>query len=391
MRIGLITLFLICAIVGCTPDDYRRDADLQVGKLLADRKQTTLAYAPNTSVSTQPVAEPTRKSYATIPTSPLPGPTTSPVEAASTELHYGRLGPPATEPSGDDVAGQKQFTPENMRADAQLRLRLGPPAAGPQAVIQLDLFKSVKYAVAHSRSYQSAVEDVYLKALDVTTQRHMFEPQPFADVTAGFARTNEPAVTDQANYLGGLDAGVTQHLPLGGSITAQAVLNMIDVLDDHLGDGQTARLAMTGSIPLLRGAGMVNLEPLIESERSLVYQIRTFEDFRRQFAVDIASSYFLLLDDQESIDNRRLKFMTSTDLTERTRALYAAGRLNYIEVQRAAELLSRMKRRWLTPRKRMKMRSTASNCRSACRSIRTLTCRGFSLTFAPPSLPRMRR
>src|SRR5437773_2294486 len=59
------------------------------------------------------------------------------------------------------------------------RLLLGPPAAGPN-ILSLDFFRTLEYALTHSRDYQSRMEDLYLAALDVTLQRHLFEPRPFA-------------------------------------------------------------------------------------------------------------------------------------------------------------------------------------------------------------------
>src|SRR5205814_1064554 len=73
------------------------------------------------------------------------------------------------------------------------------------------------------------------------------------------------------------------------------------------------------------------------SEREMVYQVRSFETFRRSFAVTVASEYFRLLTQQQSIENRRQNFESLRSLTERTQALYAAGRLNYIDVQRALQ------------------------------------------------------
>src|SRR3954465_5422488 len=77
-------------------------------------------------------------------------------------------------------------------------------------------------------------------------------------------------------------AGVRQKLPYGGQIEAAAVANAVAVISGNVADGQTARVALTASVPLLRGAGLVNLEGLINGERQLVYQIRDFEQFRRE-------------------------------------------------------------------------------------------------------------
>jgi outer membrane protein TolC len=94
---------------------------------------------------------------------------------------------------------------------------------------------------------------------------------------------------------------------------------------------------LSASIPLLRGAGMVNLEALIQSEREIIYEVRAFETYRRQFVVDIASRYYRLLTELQSINNRRMNYASRIALTERTQALYAAGRLRFDEVQRSLQ------------------------------------------------------
>jgi outer membrane protein TolC len=84
---------------------------------------------------------------------------------------------------------------------------------------------------------------------------------------------------------------------------------------------------------------MVNLEPLINSERQLVYEVRSFEAFRREFAVSIASQYFALLTRQQAIRNRLLNYATLASLLERAQALFEARRLPALEVQRAEQSL----------------------------------------------------
>jgi len=69
----------------------------------------------------------------------------------------------------------------------------------------------------------------------------------------------------------------------------------------------------------------------------MVYEIRRFEDLRRNFAVDIASRYFRLLAAQQSIADRSANLTSLQSLTARSQALYAAGRINYIDVQRALQ------------------------------------------------------
>jgi outer membrane protein TolC len=201
---------------------------------------------------------------------------------------------------------------------------------------QFDLFSSVAYAVQHSRAYQDQMEGLYTTALGVTLERHLFTPRPFANAKAlytGGQRTSDfkSALTVTT------EAGVKQQLPYGGELTASALVNFVNAIHGNVEDGETAALALTGSMPLLRGFGMVNLEPLISSERSLVYKVRDFEEFRRTFVVEIARSYFNLLAGQQGIRNRRINLATSIDLRERSQALYDANRLSALEVQRARQ------------------------------------------------------
>src|SRR5207249_10492183 len=111
----------------------------------------------------------------------------------------------------------------------------------------------------------------------------------------------------------------------GGEVPARALVNFVNAINGNVVDGEQASVAMSASIPLLRGAGMTNLEPLLQSEREVVYEVRGFENFRRQFVVNVASAYFRLLAQQQSITNRQYNVESLRQLTERTRAIYAAG------------------------------------------------------------------
>ena len=116
-------------------------------------------------------------------------------------------------------------------------------------------------------------------------------------------------------------------------------MQFVNALSDSAESGEPASVALSGSVPLLRGAGLINLEPLIGAERELVYQVRALEDFRRQFAVDISRSYFNTLARQQAVRNRQLNYDNLAVLTERTRALFAAGKISFLEVQRSEQAL----------------------------------------------------
>lgn len=330
----MVLLLGVC-LTGCTNEWYRAQADRQVGKILDQRKQETLGYQPATPIKTEPVAAPTRKSYSKVPLTPLPPEQQSVLELDRFTVGFGVMGPPRPEELTPLIRGDEESFAAFVTEQAIGRLRLGPPADKVN-IVRVGLLDAIKFAAQHNRAYQSRLEDLYLAALDVTLERHLFEPRPFS--TLGLEYTGGQ---EDVNYRSALTAtataGVRQQLPYGGEVTARALVNFINALNDNTESGENATVAINASIPLLRGAGMVNLEPLISSERQLIYEVRDFEDFRRQFVVDISRSYFRLVNSQQAVQNRRMKYLSSTSLTERTRALFAAGRISFLEVQRSQQ------------------------------------------------------
>jgi hypothetical protein len=320
---------------GCA-DFAEREADRQVNALVKDRQDKTLGYRPQVEATTDHKnVVPTTQAYAKIPQTPHAPAAPPQAEPLRVVLEYGRLGPKRFDwASGEDVP-HSTFDYESLDTRLHNRLRLGPPTLAERPV-RLDFFASLSYGVQHSRSYQTTMEDLYLAALDVTLQRHLFEPTPFAggslEYTGGQHDVNyRAALTSTAR------AGIKQQLPYGGTLMAQGLVSFVNALDGNAVSGEDASVVLSGSIPLLRGAGMVNLEPLINGERALVYQVRTFENFRRDFVISVATQYFRLLSLQQSVLDRRLNYASFVTLTERSRALYSTGRVAYIELQRALQ------------------------------------------------------
>lgn len=323
------------AHLGCSADDYRASADRDVQELIRQRQQQTVGHSADVDVA--PTTQPTvpKPSYDLVPLTRVPEVDKPPVRRERYEPRYDPMGPPA--PTGVELPDVED---EVFNATGQMQRQsalYGPPRSAGN-VTRLDLFAAVHYAVQNSRAYQSQMEDLYLSALDVTLQRHLFTPRPFVTTSAQYTGGQK-----DVDYRSALSitqrAGVRQKLPYGGEIVAQGLVEFINALNDNVADGENAELAIRGSIPLWRGAGLVNLEPLIQSERELIYTTRSFEQYRRSFAVDVASQYFNVLISYKSVRNRYLNYRNLLDLVDRTEALFAAGRVTALEVQRAQQSL----------------------------------------------------
>jgi len=330
-----ILLFGLSLTTGCTPDWYQRSADLQVKEILRDRGETTLGYRPQIQTPTTVSPDPTAKAYLDLPTSPIPPKIVPPLEPTRIEIRAAPLGPDlqvyvhaATQPAianGYDIDVEARREAEN--------LKLGPPKPASMRT-NLDLFGSLQYAVLHGREYQNQMEEVFLTTLDVTLQRHLFDPIPFASTGVEYTGGQRAVMYKQALAITNT-VGVRQQLPYGGTIVAKGLVDFVDTISGNVANGESASAALTASVPLLRGFGMVNLEPLISSERQVVYQVRRFEDFRRQFLVQVSGQYFRLLTLRQRLFNRRFQYGSYITLTDRAQAMYENQRLYYLDVQQA--------------------------------------------------------
>lgn len=158
-------------------------------------------------------------------------------------------------------------------------------------------------ALQNSRAYQFRLEDLYLQALTVTLQRFNFTPQfsaglsPGAPAFGGFTgpnpgnsylyRTQETGSPASLLSMGGL-AGFGKLLSFGTSITGnfanQTVINFGG--PNAVETTSQSFLPLNLVIPFLRGGGRaVTLEPLTQAERNLLYEVRDFARFRKEFFV----------------------------------------------------------------------------------------------------------
>jgi len=319
--------------LGCSPDAYRRSADRQVRDILGTRVDTTLGYRPEVAAPTTVPTQLTRKAFDRIPASPR-APADEPLlRPAGVEVPFGPLGPTTrVVPLAESTSDDSMLYGSALDAGT---LRLGPETPSDLSH-RFDLFASLNYGVQNSRPYHTQMEELFLVALRVTLERHLFEPRPF--VQTGLRYTGGQRDVNYRSALAATaSAGVRQRLPYGGEIVAESLVGFVNAINGNVADGESAQVALRGSLPLLRGAGWVNLDPLIQSEREIVYQIRAFEDFRRSFVVNLSTQYFNLMAAQQGLNNRRINYLNLAELTERTQALYEAGRISFLEVQRSLQ------------------------------------------------------
>ncbi|MFO0807255.1 MAG: TolC family protein [Gemmataceae bacterium] len=156
---------------------------------------------------------------------------------------------------------------------------------------RIRLEQASELGVFNSREYQDRREDLYLSALGVSLQRFSFASQFFlteeiARLYAGSKTTGGP----QNRWSGTTQANVNKLFPTGALLLFKFANQLVFEMS---GNGPKFFAPSTISLdftqPLLRGGGKaVTLEPLTQSERNLLYNVRNYARFRQQFYVSIA-------------------------------------------------------------------------------------------------------
>ncbi len=264
---------------------------------------------------------------------------------------------PDVEPAQPDVVVRDRYydyTPPTSDADAaDLNVEpAGPrtPGAYPDVLddvgepdaLRFDLEQLLAFAIAYSPDYRAEKEELYLAAISLIIERHLWGPRFFAAVTGRL--TGQPENNDEATALSVIGSlGVTQRLPYGGTVSATALADYVTFLQTTA--RQTDRneassgLRVSLDLPLLRGAGFSTpiYNDRVQAERDLLYAVRRFERFRREFLVDLATTYFDILRRQRQIANRQRQLRSLDRLTAQFRALADAGRVPQFQAERAEQ------------------------------------------------------
>ncbi|MEO1235951.1 MAG: TolC family protein [Planctomycetota bacterium] len=237
---------------------------------------------------------------------------------------------------------------------AELDVSARPPAGtlSPPALLddgtrpdtlRFDLEALLAYAIAHSPEYQLEREALFLQTLSLIIERHEWGPRFFSVVSGSITGDPEFGDTDTALSLIG-SVGVSQRLPYGGTVSAAALVDYVTLLRESAASAGTddttnVDLELSLDLPLLRGAGRtaVTVEAAVQAERDLIYAVRDFERFRREFFVDLATTYFNLVTAQRQLANRELQLRNLESLAEQFIALAEAGRVPFFQAERAEQ------------------------------------------------------
>lgn len=199
------------------------------------------------------------------------------------------------------------------------------------------LFLSLKdaliLATKNNREYKSAKEDVYLSALSLTYQRYLYGIQRDA---SGSIKWNSSDGKEEIS--GNLNLSLIKWLAQGAKITFDIGSYITRYLTGTKENAYQNALNLNILQPLFQGAGrLVAQENLVQAERNVVYQIRTFLRYQKSFSVSVAEKYFRIILARNNLDNYWKNYQFLRDTRERIEMLAAAGRLSPLQADQARQ------------------------------------------------------
>lgn len=274
----------------------------------------------------------------------------------------------------------------------------------------IPLSESLKLAVNHNRDYQGQKELLYLQALDLTLFRHEFAPiftgtgtgealqtqtpvtttvnvpnPAYAKAQAAAAKaaaksaaatsttgsattTTTPASTaatttavpqflqkqvttlvTENTFTAQGNLGVSVLTRTGARLAADFTTDFLRFLTGNVPNASDSALAFTLTQPLLRGAGYrATMETLTQAERDLMYAIRDFTQYRKTFAVDIASRYYRTLEARDAAKNAYIAYTAFEVSLEAMRALQREDQATSSQLGLVEQAKLRYQRIWIT-------------------------------------------
>jgi len=232
-------------------------------------------------------------------------------------------------PAPTEAFGREPRDPEDWTVREKV-LAGAISGVGPLGVVE-----AIGIAGENSETVQQEQERLYRSALDLTLDQWQFGYRYNATGDAG---TSGEINGNLGTASKGFSASVTRVLGTGAVILADVGASLFRVVSTGDGWDGITNLGLSITQPLLRGNGeLVTLEPLRQSERDLIYAVRSYERFRRTYAVDVSDRVYRVQQSLDQLNNERLNFENLQTLRVRNERLAEAGELSEVQADQARQ------------------------------------------------------
>ncbi|MBN2450849.1 MAG: TolC family protein [Lentisphaeria bacterium] len=209
------------------------------------------------------------------------------------------------------------------------------PYAEAEGSLHLDLRRALHLGARHSREYQTARETLYDTALARVQTEHDWDWLP---ANAFGTLVGRDFGVPETHWSTDASLGLGRRFLSGARLTASLAFQSLRYLSGDRSVSLGTLAAVTLTQPLLAGADAVTIrEPLTQSERNLVYALRTYARARKQLVITICDRYYGVLGAMDGLEIARQNLENLTASRERSEAMAESGRVPIFQVDQARQ------------------------------------------------------
>ena len=199
---------------------------------------------------------------------------------------------------------------------------------GTNRVLTIGLKDAVQIAARGSRDYQGKKESLYTAALGLDLENQKFRTT-FTGMMNASVDSSESEGERETRYGEANKVGASRTFADGTQLSSAIAVDLAGMLSGEKTSSWGLLADASISIPLMRGSGrLVNMESLTQAQRDLVYTIREFEQYKREFMVGIASAYLNVLLTKRMLVNEEENYKRVIISTRRSRRMADANRMS---------------------------------------------------------------
>lgn len=330
LRVGVLACAIAGAVCGCrSAQDYRKEADETAAAYLAEGQRAAVGRTEPIDVETP--AETLRRRLMIDQKLLVKDPASFGIRDIPTNLYW-RVDERML-PGGEDAAASVWH--------------------GGTNALEIGLVDAVRIAAFNSREYKSRKEALFRSALGMD-----LEDDIFRNIFSGSLRSSMNVSRDEnerdalenhsVSHNESATFGVSRRFRNGARLTGSIMANIAGMLtgDTKTAWGSSADLSV--SIPLLRGSGeLVNSESLTQAQRSFIYEVRAFEQYKRTFICQIESAYLALVLAKRRQQNQDEAFRRVIRSTRRSYRMAEASRMSQSQFEQAHQSELASKASWI--------------------------------------------
>ena len=213
--------------------------------------------------------------------------------------------------------------------------------------VKIALSDAVRIAAANSREYQARKETLFTSALALDLESSKFR-STFSGILDSSVDSSPGDEERSETYKNRLKLGSRKVFENGAEVAGSIAVDLAGMLSGEKNSAWGVIADASINIPLLRGSGkLVTREPLTQAERGLVYEVRRFEQYKRDFMVRVAGSYLGVLISKRTMLNEEENYRRVIISTRRSRRLADASRMSLADFDQSRQSELNARNSWV--------------------------------------------